>query len=50
MPTYGRNAEGEWTYESGRRTGEVVQGLVAKLLERRFQRERAKAAQEDTDR
>ena len=47
MPTYGRSPEGVWTYESGRRSGEVVRTLVAQLLERRFQRERAAAARDD---
>lgn len=47
MPIYGRSPEGVWTYESGRRKGEVVRALVAQLLERRFQRERAAAAARD---
>jgi hypothetical protein len=49
MPTYGRSQDGTWTYESGRRKGEVVRALVAQLLERRFQRERAAAATAEGD-
>jgi hypothetical protein len=41
VTTYGRSPDGVWTYESGRRKGRLVRALVARLLERRFQRERA---------